>query len=109
MISPWMYRFNDSVDQWFAKDKLEHLGGAFILTVLVAALCGVGMAIGATIVAGILVEVVEVTSYQGWVKAGQPGATTGYWPQLTDLVSPKDLIVDGIGLVLGIFLWSLVR
>jgi hypothetical protein len=94
----WLYGWEDSLDQWLAADKFEHLvGGMLCGALLWIAGASLLAALAGVLVVGILVEAVELTRYRVWVRKKQPQP----WPWLTDKVSPKDLVVDVLGGLLG--------
>ena len=94
----WLYGFTDPADRWLAEDKMQHLlGGMLCGSLLWITGDGLALALLGTFVAGVAVEVVEVIRYGQWVAKQSPQP----WPFLCDKVSPKDLVVDVFGGLLG--------
>lgn len=94
----WLYAWSDADDRFLAPDKVEHLiGGMLCGSLLWITGDGLLLALLGTFVAGVAVEVVELIRYGQWVAKDRPQP----WPWLTDKVSPKDLVVDVLGGLLG--------
>jgi hypothetical protein len=77
-------------DSWGLKDdQLAH----FALSAWVSHLAGWP----AGILAGVLIEIIELIRYRRWVARGRPEP----WPFLCDRPSYKDLTYDFVGVLLG--------
>ena len=93
-----IYAWGDPADRFLAADKVEHLmGGMLVGTWLWLVGDSLALALLGTFIAGVVVEVIELLRYRAWVAKSRPQP----WPWLTDLISPKDLVVDVVGGLLG--------
>lgn len=92
----YIYRLDDPLDKWIAKDKIEHfIGGALAFLLFWWLLEPMWAMFVSTFLVGLLVELVESTRYILWIERGQEQP----WPFFTDKVSIKDLVVDMMGAV----------
>jgi hypothetical protein len=90
-MTGWLYGLANPADPWIAEDKVQHFGWAGFLWLVLER--HVAAPLPWFIAAAVAVELVEVWRYRRWVAKGMPFP----WPPMTDRISVRDLIVDGLG------------